>query len=52
MEKWRSPGRSSFFIGLRAMKAKRLSRLTVEGSSDTGYVAGLESNIESEAADE
>lgn len=34
------------------MKAKRLSRLTVEGSADTGYVAGLESNIESEAADE
>lgn len=37
---------------VRAMKAKRLSRLTVEGSADTGYVAGLESNIESEAADE
>lgn len=34
------------------MKAKRLSRLTVEGLSDTGYVVGHESNIESEAANE
>lgn len=33
------------------MKAKRLSRPTVEGSADTGYVAGLESNIESEAVE-
>lgn len=35
---------------IRAMKAKRLSRLAVEGL-DTGYVVGHESNIESEAAD-
>lgn len=37
---------------IRAMKAKRLSRLAVEGLSDTGYVVGHESNIESEAADD
>jgi hypothetical protein len=36
---------------IRAMKAKRLSRLAVEGL-DTGYVVGHESNIESEAADD
>lgn len=34
------------------MKAKRLSRLTVEGLSDTGYVVGYESNIESEAVND
>lgn len=34
------------------MKAKRLSRLAVEGLSDTGYVAGYESNIESKAVDD
>jgi len=34
------------------MKAKRLSRLAVEGLNDTGYVVGHESNIESEAVDD
>lgn len=45
-------GLVSSTVYIRAMKAKRLSRLAVEGLSDTGYVAGHESNIESEAADD
>lgn len=45
-------GLVSSTVYIRAMKAKRLSRLAVEGLSDTGYVVGHESNIESEAAND